>query len=285
MAAAPTQDRLRLAGFGFNVACALYFVTLGPVVAATSRSVARDDAAFAPWLGVLLLALVAVETWALPRKMAIVRASLPDKEAGAGFSFLLWILHSCVAILVLFLAIGSFGFDIGKAADGEAPLWVSLTIPAIVIKELYLLFKMTGWGEAPTEPTSEPSAALANEAEAGAGAGAADDAPPEDGEVPPPCPRALEPVLDGILLLNACAVYSATWGAFVPERGIGAGGDHVVMLISNTLAGAILFAALYLPLRIPYWTEELVKAERERFGWAKAVLSFLSMLIPALIFL
>jgi hypothetical protein len=48
--------------------------------------------------------------------------------------------------------------------------------------------------------------------------------------------------------------------------------------------GSTFFAALCLPLRIPYWIEEAAKA-RGAWGWTKLALSFLSAMVPALLFL
>jgi len=292
MTAAPPPQRIHLAGLGFDLACALYFVTLGPFVAATSHAVMREQSPPVPWLGLLLLALVVAETWALPKKMALVRSVLTEEEAKSGFVFILWILHSGVAVIVLFLALGSFGWSISGVTDSESPSWIALTIPGIVIKELYLLSMIFNWGGKSSESGSEAPEppdpnGLREVAPSAARSVAVVPGTPEPAEAGAPGanPCSREPVLDGILLLNACVLFSATWGAFFRGAEAGLSGPNLPMLIANGIAGMILFTFLYLPLRIPYWTEAFAKADRERFGWLKVGLSLLSAMVPALLFL
>jgi len=92
----------------------------------------------------------------------------------------------------------------------------------------------------------------------------------------------LEPLYDGVLLVYACLVYSAVWGALFRSDEPVLSAPNVPMLILNLVAGSILFMALYLPLRIPYWTEEFARS-RTPFGRLKLVRSLLSAIVPALI--
>jgi len=113
------SSRPRLVGLGFNLICALYFVTLGSLVSGATQVVMSEGTAATPWLGALLLLFVVVETWALPRKMKLVLSNLEDGESTGGLRPL--DPDTGISILVLFVAVGAFGWNLNRLDTGSQP--------------------------------------------------------------------------------------------------------------------------------------------------------------------
>lgn len=227
----------------------------------------REGERSALWLGILIVVIAAAETWALPRKMRLVLARLEGHRSPTVTLFVLWMLHTVISILLLFTAVAAFGWDRDSSSVGQLPGWFLVLIVATVIKELYLLGVFFFACEAtPAQASATPSDLEQKR-------------PPDV----PQRPRRLEPLLDGILLAYACIAYSSTWAAMFRQNEQYLG-SNLALILFNVVAGAILFLLLYLPLRIPYWTEEIAQAQT-RWDKAKLAFSLLLAMVPALVFL
>ncbi len=53
------------------------------------------------------------------------------------------------------------------------------------------------------------------------------------------------------------------------------------MLVVNLFVSSLLFLIFYLPLRIPYWLEEIAQTKTQA-DWLKLTASILMVLIPAI---
>lgn len=224
---AERPGRYELEGLFYNLICGAYFLLLSPlVVRAGRRGIDSDGASPAPWLGLLLLGVMALEVYALPAKMKQVQAAIRAHGEGAelpdGAGFFLWMFHAVISIILTFTALNALGFPITE--QSEPPWWMALLIMGTVLKELYLLFTLTpSKGSAPT---------------------------PVAGSWP----------VDAILVAYTCLAYSATWEIITVPLDLQ--GGNVAMTGLNLLLGALLFLLFYLPLRIPYFLEEMARLRR-----------------------
>ncbi|MBZ0114371.1 MAG: hypothetical protein K8J08_18055 [Thermoanaerobaculia bacterium] len=219
----------RFGGVAFDLICAAYFWRLAAPVTEAADVASRDPEGRAVWLGVLLLLAIALETWALPVKLRQVRRRLvPGRRLPAGAIYLL-LLHIVVAILVLFVAMGAFGWKVGTEGGGM-PWPVGILTVVMVLRGLALGAFLLG--------SAGPKAAPLNETRA----------------------RAKERAADLGLTIYACLAYSATWGMMV--RGVDMASHNPIHYGLNLVASGLTFLAIFLPLRIPYLVEEWASVER-----------------------
>lgn len=242
----------RWEGFVFNVVCALYFVFLAPIIVDAANLAMRDPEAKVIWLGVLLALISLAEVWALPVKLRFVNQAVRDNGGAAGKAFYLWMFHTVISVILLFLVAGSFGVKITGDDSDSLPWWLSALIFVTVIKELVFLGFL--WSGSDGEAVVNPKYAR---------------------------PKKREWIADAILVVYACVAYSATWSTIT--RGMGLEPEDPVMFVVNLFVASLLFLIFYLPLRIPYWIEEMAQV-KTRGDWLRLVGSVLVVLIPALAF-
>jgi hypothetical protein len=241
----------RWEGLAFNAACAVYFVTLAPIIVAAANTAMRDPERTVAWFGALVIGISLAEIYAFPVKMRFVREAAREQGDEMGAGFLLWMFHAVISIILLFLAAGAFGFPVEGAGESDMPWWLAALIPVVVIKELVFLgFLFHGGG-----------------------------ADSRGADLRYQRPNRREWLADLILVVYACVAYSATWSAIT--TGISMEKDNPVMFIVNLVVSSLLFLMFYLPLRIPYWLEEMARAKTARDAWM-LVGSILLVLVPAI---
>lgn len=244
----------RWEGFIFNGLCAVYFLLFAPGVVAAADAAMRDPEARVIWLGLLLAAITIGETWAFPVKIRFVLQAIRDQGDSGGRAFYLWMFHTVISIVLLLLIAGSFGVKIGEAEDAGMPEWLGGLVLITVIKELVLLGFLFLGGGSDGEAISEGNPKYVR-------------------------PRVREWVADAILVVYACVAYSATWGAIT--RGMSLEPENPPMFVLNLFVSSLLFLIFYLPLRIPYWIEEMAQV-RTRGDALRLVGSILVVLVPAI---
>ena len=241
----------RWEGFVFNVVCAVYFLFFASQVVDAADAAMRDPDAKIIWLGLLLGFISLAEIWAFPVKMRFINEAVRDNGDTAGRAFYLWMFHTVISIILVFLIAGSFGVKITDGAAEKLPWWLQALFPVVVLKELVFLGFM--WTSPDENAARNPKYSR---------------------------PKLREWIADAILVVYACVAYSATWSAIV--KGMSLDRNDPVMLVLDIFLSALLFLIFYLPLRIPYWIEELAQVKTGK-DVARIVGSILVVLIPVLI--
>jgi len=238
-------------GVIFNALCAFYFVLIAPVVQEISIHNIKDENSFFPWLGIALLIISLLELYAFPKKMNYVHKAVLDHNGEMGSGMILWMFHTVISIIVLFSMLEAFGIEI-TTEDGpnRDPHWLALLMPiVVVIKELYLLMFIMGRDDNNKELVKYKR------------------------------PNKKEWQLDLILLAYTCLVYTVTWNTITNNMVMEE--HNLPMYIINIIIASILFLVFYMPLRIPYFIEEmaLLKTDKDVF---KFIASILLVLISAI---
>ena len=219
----------------FNILCALYFAFLAPLVLDATYHNIHDEASFFPWLGIALVAISILEIYAFPQKMKYVHKSVLDHKENSGSGFFLWMFHTVLSLLITFFAFEAFGIEITEeGAMNEAP-WYVIVLPVVVVfKELYFLFSIMGLHDENNQIKGFDR------------------------------PNKKEWVIDLILLSYACLVYTAIWGAIT--KGLDMEKQDTVMYIVNICVSGLLFLIFYMPLRIPYYLEEIAQMKTKKMS-------------------
>ncbi len=221
-----------LQGLAFNLLCGLYFWALAPIVIdAANHSVQGDKTIAAPWLGVLLIVLSVAEAWALPRKMAQVNRTLSTQNTDPGnVPIFLWVFHTLIGVVTIFMALETFGFDF-DTIDSQSPQWWLVGIfLLVVLKEIYLLLTFIGTDQ-----------------------DASNNAPPTPKE------HKLALGADLVMVAHTCVLYTVVWQSGLEQSGYV--GENLAITLLNALAMSLVFFILYLPLRIPYFVQEICFAK------------------------
>lgn len=241
----------RWEGFLFNFFCAIYFLFFASGIVEAAGIAMREADGRVVWLGILLAAISLAEVWAFPVKMRFVSEAIRDQGDSGGRAFYLWVFHTLISIVMLFLIAGSFGVKVTGGKGNDMPWWLQALIFVTVIKELVLLGFL--W------------------------------VTPEKGVAPDPRytrPKAKEWIADAILVVYACVAYSATWSTIT--AGMDLDRDDPVMFVVNLFVATLLFLIFYLPLRIPYWVEEMAQVKTGADAW-RLVGSILLVLVPVMV--
>lgn len=238
-------------GFVFNLFCGLAYVLLGPVLVETASLAVdgklEDENRSAVWLGVLIILVSLLEIYAFPIKMRYIREAIREKGDDRASGFVLWMFHTVVSIILVFVVSATFGGPLMAGKESEPSTWMMVAFFVVVIKELGLLSCLFIPGEGPPNP------AYAR-------------------------PSLREKVVDLILIAYALVVHCVVWGTI--SRMELQWGDPV-MFVVNLLAASLVFLMLFLPLRIPYWIEEMARAKTWQ-DWLLLCASILAVLVPAL---
>lgn len=244
----------RWEGTLFNFLCAVYFVVAAPHVVTAADAAMRDPEARPIWLGILIVVISLAEIYAFPVKMRFVNEAIRDQGDAAGRAFYLWMFHAVISVILVFLVAGCFGVKAAELEDSEMPWWLVALLPVTVIKELVFLGFLWGGGEGEEGKRRAPNPSYTR-----------------------PSPR--EWIADAILVVYACVAYSATWSAIT--KGMDLERGNPVMFVVNLGLSALLFLIFYLPLRIPYWIEEMAQVKTGRDS-IRLVASILVVLVPAI---
>lgn len=233
-------------GMLFNVLSAAYFAFLSPLIVKASLESIHGKNSFIPWLGIALIIISVLEVYAFPKKMKYVQKSINVNKSESGInSMILWFLHMVVSIVIFFMTLSAFGYNIDELGDNT---WFALVIFAIVIKELYLLISIMGLDDKNENLTKYKR------------------------------PNKKEWILDLILLIYAWLAYTVTWGSISANGNMDK--DNVPMYIVNLFAASMLFLIFYLPLRIPYLIEETAQFKSDG-DWLKFTFSIVIVLAAA----
>lgn len=241
------QRTYRWEGLVFNVTCDIYFVLLAPLIVSTADAVMRQPGVTAVWLGVLILAISLAELWAFPVKMRFVNQAVRTHGDSAGSAFMLWLFHAVISVILVMLIAECFGAEIGEGDDSTT--WMAIVMPIVVIKELVFLFVLMAGIDDDSEPLPRYTR-----------------------------PQRREWLADAILVVYACVVYSASWGSIMSNADLEP--HNLPMYVLNLFVASLLFLIFYLPLRIPYWIEELAQVDSTG-DRLRLVGSILIALVPA----
>lgn len=234
-------------GWLFNFLCAGYFLLISPFVKEASIRAVKDEEMFIPWLGVCLLFVSLFEIYAFPKKMKYVHRAAIEHGEEVKSGFFLWMFHAVLSILIMFTIVESFGHNaIAGEGENKASGWLTILIFIVVIKELFLLFTVFGLH-------------------------AEDDKLEEYKR-----PNNKEWMLDLILLVYACLAYTVTWEAMA--EGMEMEKHNTMMYVFNLLAAGMMFLMFYMPLRIPYYIEEM-----QQLKGGKDILKFIFGILIVLI--
>jgi hypothetical protein len=215
----------------------------------TTVGVFKEEAVI-PWLGVAIILISFLEMYAFPKKMKYVHYAIKSHGGEAPMGFMLWMFHAMISLILMMMTYSAFGSHISPDESGESQMspWMGAVFFMTVIKELYLLFCMMGMN---------------------------DGLPPDEYARP----NKREWVLDLILMAYACIVYSVTWETI--SYGMDMEQHDTPMFILNLVISSMLFLMFYMPLRIPYYLEELAHLETDK-DFLLFIGSVLLVLIPAI---
>lgn len=233
-------------GLGFNLLCGLYFLFLSPLLQQSSTESIREGRIY-PWVAILLILISLLEVYAFPKKMKYVQVAVLKHQKKMPNGFMLWLGHTVLSIVLCFAAMSALGYDMGDA--DAMPWWMVLILPAIVIKELYFLVLMMGLGHE-VQNTAKYQR-----------------------------PNKKEWILDVMLLAYACIAYTVGWQGL--STGMDMDKDILPLYVVNLLLTSIIFLIFYMPLRIPYYLEEIAQLKTTG-DCVKFVASILLVLIAAL---
>lgn len=233
----------------FNLICALYFFLLAPLVMEASARNFEKGPAFIPWLGVALIIISLLEIYAFPRKMKYVHKAVQEEGKTVNSGFTLWMFHAVISIIILFMSVEAFGYEIaGENGENTMPWWMAILIPAVVIKELYLLFTIIG-------------------------------VDPEENLDAYQRPNKKEWKLDLILILYACLAYTVTWQTITQNMDMEK--HNLPMYIMNLFLATLMFLIFYLPIRIPYFLEEITQMDTTK-EWMRFIIPLLITIIAVI---
>ncbi len=248
----PLEDTIfNWEGWIFNLLAGIYFLFFSTMVRDISiTNFKGEEDVFMPWFGFVLIAISILEIYAFPKKMKYVHLAIQERGGNSGSGFLLWMFHAVISILLVMMALQSFGYDISPEND-STPWWMMLLLFATVIKELFFLFFIWGIEENISKKKYKR-------------------------------PNKKEWILDLILLAYMCIAYSVTWETITYNTPMEK--DNLVMYILNIVVASMLFLMFYMPLRIPYLLEEMagIKTTKDVLIFISSILLVLVPVIAAL---
>lgn len=235
-------------GLIFNLISAFYFIFISPLVLNISTESLKTEGTYYPILGVIVLIISILEIYAFPVKMKYVHRSIIKHKKEIGNGFVLWMFHIVISIASTFLIFELFGYT--TVGDNfEMTWWMSLTLFIVIIKELFFLFFMIGIHDEKSTLKKYKR------------------------------PNKKEWKIDLILLVYACLIYTITWETISSNTEMNK--DNLSMYIMNLVITGIMFLMFYLPLRIPYYLEEMALIKTKN-GLIKFIFSILIASLSAI---
>lgn len=221
-------------GWVFNIICVFYFIFLSPIILNASVQNINNKESFIPWLGITIIILSVLEVYAFPKKMKFVHHAVLSQGRKIKSVLVLWMFHALVSIVIFMMSLSAFGYEMpNKDNDKEFDWWVGILFFVIVIKELYLLASLIGGNNEDKELEKKYSR-----------------------------PNNKEWFIDIILLAYACISYTICWETMV--QNMDTSEQNIIMQIVYLFVMSILFFVFYLPLRIPYYVEEIALFKNSR---------------------
>ncbi len=231
----------------FDLCLVLFF--LAPIVMEASAKNFEKGPAFIPWLGIALIVISLLEIYAFPKKMKYVHKAIQDEGKTIKSGFTLWMFHAVISIIILFMTTEAFGYEIvDENVEENMPWWMAILIMAVVLKELYLLFTIIG-----IDPNENLDAYQR--------------------------PNKKEWIMDIILVLYACLAYTVTWQTITQNMNMEK--QNRIMYILNLFLSTLMFLIFYLPIRIPYFLEEITQMDTPR-EWLRFIIPLLITIIAVI---
>lgn len=194
------------------------------------------------------VALQILEFWALHAKMQVVSATLKkafgkkSAESLSALSIGLWVGHLIISMVITMFVLKAAG------ADTENLQTSAMIVLAFqVFKEIALVMVFIFASDAKKRSAR---------------------------------PNKNETVADIILILNSWIVMAATWQALA-RNVIQSEAENASLQIVYVTAAGVIFLIFYLPLRIPYLVEEILRSQNSR----QVTYIFLSILVTTILVL
>ncbi len=227
----------------FNILSALYFAFLSPIILKISVVTVKSERVFLPWFGVSLIIISVLEIYAFPKKIKYVRKAVKDRGGKFINGIILWLFHTLISIGIVLAIFKSFGMNTTKP-----DIFMSLLLFVVIIKELVLLFfMMIDYEDVTLEKFKRPN----NK----------------------------EWIIDVILFAYACLAYTVTWQTIASD--INMQKQNTGMYLLNILIASLMFLIFYMPVRIPYFLEEVSQLKTGK-DILKYIFSILLVLISVI---
>jgi hypothetical protein len=212
-------------GLIFNIACVIYFFTIGPFVTNAVIQANREEKAM-PILSIMLIVLMFAETFALNKKLWHLILSLKEIPKNSNLLIgVLWFMHLLLHFLMLAVIASLLGFEF--EGDSRRDDFAAIMALAIIGKEIVLLFylpfsaRVKKYKADKTDKLSTTYFAY-----------------------------------DIVLFLFSCLAYSAIIDTILYNSEI----DRERIFL-QLIAFIILCSVLYLPMRFAYFYEELIRVK------------------------
>jgi len=227
----------------YNFLSALYFGFFSPYIFEISLQTVKRERVFYPWLGIILIVFIVLETYAFPKKMKLVKSRLKARQNDVGMGVVLWVFHTVISVSTVFVIFKSFGTDIKKS-----PTAFGFLIFIMIIKELYLLMFIIIDDDEEKKKKNDRN----------------------------------EWGIDLILLFYSWLSYTVIWKTIAHTGDMQK--DNTGMYILNIIIVSIMFLIFYMPLRIPYYTEEVsrLKTGKDRLKFTLSIFIVLISVIVSL---
>jgi len=228
----------KLPSYISNFTAAIYFAFINPVllknIDGTFVTVRESSYSF----GMILLLLLAFETYALPKRIRQATRSINSFRKSKGVKqnkgkeedqeitgIILWVFHFMVSFMVTFTAFSAFGYNYEEMMKSTAMF--SIAVLVIMFRELYFLFAII-------DPCEEDHKKQKGKTNRGWG-------------------------IEAMLLIYSLVAMTLTWGS--ATQGSIIQQESLSYQIGERIVAAVLFLLFYSPLRIPYFIENFGTAD------------------------
>jgi MFS family permease len=236
-------------GLMFNIFAVIYFLLLAPLIEKISLQKFTGEKAFFPVIGLILIVLSAMEVYAFPKKINLIKKLFKDTKEEIGDStMILWIFHLTISVVALLIILSSFGYNIDNKTN--TPFLIIFLIFMVIIKEIYFLMIII-----------------------------------DDNTISKNTYRKLkekEWIYDIVLVVYSWFAFSIMWTAVSKTGDNDMHRENTGIYILNLIIVSFIFLIMYLPVRIPYLLEEKIKLNTTS-DYIKFAASILMVLIAALI--
>jgi hypothetical protein len=204
---------------------ALYFYFLAPIIYNNTMIVLQGKKEI-PWVGFLILVLILAETYAYFKKMKFVNYFYHkmNKSIGVG-GFVLWLMHFVVIFFFLYVALAAFGYKQILDDGDQIPSWISLLFFVTALKEIIFIMPIVDMSIMDKQNVKPQK----------------------------------KWYVDVILLLNTWLIYTILWMTLASSGQVSLQVENIGMYILNIILASVVFLFFYLPLRIPYILQDILK--------------------------